>query len=146
VVVLDSVQDPRNFGAVVRSAYVLGAHAVVVAKDRAAPASPVAVKASAGATELVPIAQVVNVVRALETLKERGIWIAGAVASGGEPPWKLDFKGPIAIVVGAEGKGLRPLVERSCDYRVTIPAAPMSLNVSVAAGALLYEARRQRHG
>jgi 23S rRNA (guanosine2251-2'-O)-methyltransferase len=144
LVVLDSVQDPRNFGAIVRSAHVMGAHAVVVPKDRAAPVSPAAVKASAGATELIPIAQVVNLARALDTLKERGVWTVGAVASGAPPPWKIDLKGPIALVLGAEGKGLRPIVERACDFKVTIPARAMSLNVSVAAGALLYEAVRQR--
>jgi 23S rRNA (guanosine2251-2'-O)-methyltransferase len=146
VVVLDGVQDPRNLGAIVRSAHVLGAHAVVLAKDRAAPVTPVTVKASAGATEHTPICRVTNLVRAIEALKERGVWTVGAVVDRGKPPAALDFKGPIAFVLGAEGKGLRALVERACDHRAEIPMSGRvaSLNVSVAAGILLYEARRQR--
>jgi 23S rRNA (guanosine2251-2'-O)-methyltransferase len=148
LVVLDGVQDPRNLGAIVRSAHVLGAHAVVVAKDRAAPVTAVAVKASAGATEHLPIARVTNIVRALETLKERNIWTVGAVARDAQPPSKIDLRGPIALVLGAEGKGLRSLVERNCDHKAEIPMASggkvASLNVSVAAGILLYEAVRQR--
>lgn len=147
LVVLDGVQDPRNLGAIVRSAHGLGAHGIVVAKDRAAPVTAVAVKASAGATELTPIARVTNIVRALETMKERGIWTVGAVVGGGAvAPAAVDLRGPIALVLGAEAKGLRPLVLRACDHRVEIPMAGKvgSLNVSVAAGILLYEAVRQR--
>lgn len=146
LVILDSVQDPQNLGAVVRSAHVLGAHAVVIAKDRAAPVTPAAVKASAGATEHVPIARVTNIVRTLETLKERQIWTVGAVARAAPPPWKLDLAVATALVLGAEGRGLRPLVERSCDLQVQIPMTGRvaSLNVSAAAAALLYEAARQR--
>ncbi len=146
LVVLDGVQDPRNLGAIVRSAHVLGAHAVVLAKDRAAPVTPVTVKASAGATEHLPICRVTNLVRAIEELKERGVWTVGAVTDKGKPPASLDLKGPIAFVLGAEGKGMRALVERACDHRAEIPMTGRvaSLNVSVAAGVLLYEARRQR--
>jgi 23S rRNA (guanosine2251-2'-O)-methyltransferase len=146
LVVLDGVQDPRNLGAIVRSAHALGADGVVVAKDRAAPVTAAAVKASAGATELTPIARVTNLVRALETLKERGLWTVGAVVTPAPPPTALDLRGPVALVVGAEAKGLRPLVLRACDHKVQIPMAGglASLNVSVAAGILLYEARRQR--
>jgi 23S rRNA (guanosine2251-2'-O)-methyltransferase len=146
VVVLDGVEDPRNLGAIVRSAHVLGAHAVVVAKDRAAPVTPVTVKTSAGATEHLPICRVTNIVRALESMKERGIWVVGALAHKAQPPERVDLTGPIAIVLGAEGKGIRPLVEKNCDHRVEIPMVGQvaSLNVSVAAGVLLYEAVRQR--
>jgi 23S rRNA (guanosine2251-2'-O)-methyltransferase len=147
LVVLDGVQDPRNLGAIVRSAHVLGAHGVVVGKDRAAPVTAAAVKASAGATERTPIARVTNIVRALETLKARGVWTVGAVVGpGAAAPWTLDLRGPIALVLGAEAKGLRPLVLRACDHRAEIPMAGTvtSLNVSVAAGILLYEAARQR--
>jgi 23S rRNA (guanosine2251-2'-O)-methyltransferase len=146
LVVLDGVQDPRNLGAIVRSAHALGAHGVVIGKDRAAPVTPAAVKASAGATEHLPIARVVNIVRALETLKERGVWTVGAVVRDGVPPAKLDLRGPIALVLGAEARGLRPLVARACDHRALIPMVGRvaSLNVSVAAGILLYEAVRQR--
>jgi 23S rRNA (guanosine2251-2'-O)-methyltransferase len=146
LVVLDGVQDPRNLGAIVRSAHALGAHGVVVGKDRAAPVTPAAVKASAGATEHLPVARVTNVSRALDMLKQHGVWTVGAVMRDAPPPAKLDLRGPIALVLGAEGKGLRPLVERGCDHRVLIPMVGRvaSLNVSVAAGVLLYEAVRQR--
>jgi 23S rRNA (guanosine2251-2'-O)-methyltransferase len=146
LVVLDSVQDPQNFGAIVRSAHVLGAHAVVVAKDRAAPVTPATVKASAGATEHLPICQVTNLARTLSQLKERNIWSVAAVSRQAPTPAKTDFTGAVAIVVGAEGKGLRPLVEKTCDLQVQIPMSGRvaSLNVSVAAGILLYEAARQR--
>lgn len=147
VVVLDGVTDPHNFGAIVRSVNVLGAHAVVIAKDRAASVTATVVKSSAGATEHTPICQVVNLVRALEELKERGVWCAGAVvAPDAQVPWKIDWKGAMALVMGAEGKGLRQLVAKTCDYRVAIPMAGAieSLNVSVATGVLLYEAARQR--
>lgn len=146
LVVLDGVQDPRNLGAIVRSAQALGAHGVVIGKDRAAPVTAVTVKAAAGATEHIPIARVTNISRALETLKERGVWTVGAVVTDGSAPEKVDLTGPIALVLGAEGKGLRPLVERGCDHRVLIPMTGRvaSLNVSVAAGILLNEARRQR--
>jgi 23S rRNA (guanosine2251-2'-O)-methyltransferase len=146
LVVLDGVQDPRNLGAIVRSAHALGAHGVVVGKDRAAPVTPAAVKASAGATELTPIARVTNIVRALETLKQRGVWTVGAVIGDAPAPAAIDLRGPIALVLGAEARGLRPLVLRNCDHRTQIPMAGRvaSLNVSVAAGILLYEAARQR--
>src|SRR5262249_26734021 len=146
LVVLDGVQDPRNLGAIVRSANAFGADGVVIAKDRAAPVTAAAVKASAGATELTPIARVTNLVRALETMKERGIWTVGAVGAAAPAPPAVDLRGPIALVLGAEARGLRPLVLRSCDHKVQIPMSGRlaSLNVSVAAGILLYEARRQR--
>lgn len=146
LVLLDSVQDPQNFGAIVRSAHVLGAHGVVVPKDRAAPVTPAVVKASAGATEHLPIARVTNLVRAIEQVKEAGLWTVGAVAEDGVEPASVDLKTGIALVVGAEGKGLRPLVARACDHRVRIPmfGRVASLNVSVATGILLYEVARQR--
>jgi 23S rRNA (guanosine2251-2'-O)-methyltransferase len=147
LVVLDSVQDPQNLGAVIRSAQVLGAHAVVIGKDRAAPVTPAAVKASAGATEHLPVVRVTNVARAIDELKEHGLWTVAAVMSQEAPmPRDVDLKGPIALVLGAEGKGLRPLVERTCDLKVRIPmeGKVASLNVSAAAAILLYEAARQR--
>jgi 23S rRNA (guanosine2251-2'-O)-methyltransferase len=146
-VVLDSVQDPHNLGAVVRSAHVLGAQAVIIGKDRAAPITPAAVKASAGATEHLPIVRVTNVSRAVDELKEHGIWTVAAVTAADAPvPGDVDLKGPIALVLGAEGKGLRPLVEKTCDLKVRIPMSGRvaSLNVSAAAAILLYEAARQR--
>jgi len=148
VLVLDSVQDPQNLGALVRTAHVAGAHGVVVPKDRAVGVTPTVVKASAGATEHMKIAQVVNVARALEELKEAGLWIAGAVAAGGTEPWKVDLTGPIGLVLGAEGKGIRPLVLRGCDLLIRIPmfGRVASLNVSAAGAILLYETVRQRAG
>ena len=143
---LDSVQDPQNLGALVRSAHVLGAHGLLLPKDRAAHVTPAVVKASAGATEHVKIALCTNLVRELEALKERGVWIAGALADGGQEPWQIDLAAPTCLVLGAEGKGLRPLVARACDVRVKIPMAGLvaSLNVSAAGAVLLYEALRQR--
>jgi 23S rRNA (guanosine2251-2'-O)-methyltransferase len=149
VVVLDGVTDPHNLGAVVRSAHVFGADVVVIAKDRAVGVTPVVVKASAGATEHLPIARVTNIAQTISALKERNIWSVAAVATeGAQLPWQVDFAGAVAIVMGAEGQGLRPLVEKTCDLRVVIPMAGKvaSLNVSVATGALLYEAARQRAG
>ncbi len=146
VLVLDGVTDPQNLGAIVRSAHVLGADGVIVPRDRAVGITATAVKASAGATEHTPIAQVTNLARTLEELKEAGLWIAAAVAAGGDPPWKTDFKGPTALVLGAEGKGIRPLVLRGCDLLVQVPMLGhvASLNVGAAAAALLYEVIRQR--
>jgi 23S rRNA (guanosine2251-2'-O)-methyltransferase len=147
VLVLDSVQDPQNLGALVRTAYVVGAHGIVIPKDRAVGVTPATVKASAGATEHVRIATVTNVARALEELKEAGLWIAGAVAAGdSKAPWDIDFTVPIALVLGAEGKGIRPLVQRGCDLLVQIPMEGQvaSLNVGAAGAMLLYEIVRQR--
>lgn len=146
VMVLDSVQDPQNLGAIIRTAHVVGAHGLVIPKDRAVGVTPAVVKASAGASEHMKIATVVNVARMLEQLKTAGLWIVGAVAAGGEPPWKIDLAGPTALVLGAEGKGIRPLVLRGCDLLVRIPMAGRvaSLNVGAAASMLLYEVARQR--
>lgn len=148
IVVLDGVQDPHNLGAIVRSAYVLGAHGVVIPEHRAAAVTPVATKASAGATELLPIAQATNIVRALEQLKAAGVWTcAVAAVPGARPITQLDLSGPLALVVGAEGEGLRPLVAKTCDLHAIIPMAAAgvgSLNVSVATGIALYEVARQR--
>jgi 23S rRNA (guanosine2251-2'-O)-methyltransferase len=149
VVALDGVTDPHNLGAIARSAYLFGAHGIILPRDRAAEVTPVAVKASAGATEHLPIAQVTNLARALGELKEAGLWNA-ALAAGPEatPLWKLDAAStPLCLVLGAEGSGIRPLVARQCDFTVAIPMegrAVGSLNVSVAAGVALYEIARQR--
>ena len=148
VVVLDGVQDPHNLGAIVRSAYLFGACGVVIPEHRAAEITPTATKASAGATELVAIARVPNIVRALEQLKEAGLWTcAVAAATNAKPIASLDLRGPLALVVGAEGDGVRPLVARTCDLHAIIPMAAAgvgSLNASVAAGVALYEVARQR--
>ncbi|HXX30465.1 MAG TPA: 23S rRNA (guanosine(2251)-2'-O)-methyltransferase RlmB [Myxococcaceae bacterium] len=146
LVVLDGIQDPHNLGAIVRSAHALGAHGVVLGRDRAAGITPAAAKASAGAVEQVRIARVVNVSRALERLKEAGLWVAAADPRGEQEPWSARLDGPLALVVGAEGAGVRPGVLGHADFRLRIPMTPGSgsLNASVAAGVLLAEVARQR--
>jgi 23S rRNA (guanosine2251-2'-O)-methyltransferase len=146
VLVLDGVQDPQNLGALVRTAHVVGVDGIVIPKDRAVGVTAAVVKASAGATEHARIALVTNVARALEELKSAGLWVCGAVAQEGEPPWKIDMKAALALVLGAEGKGIRPLVLRGCDLLVRIPmiGKVASLNVGAAGAMLLYEAARQR--
>ncbi len=149
VVALDGVTDPHNLGAIARSAYLFGASGLILPRDRAAEVTAVAVKASAGATEHIPIAQVTNLARALGELKEAGLWNAALAAGPGATPlWKLDAAStPLCLVLGAEGSGIRPLVARQCDFTVAIPMAGTavgSLNVSVAAGVALYEIARQR--
>jgi 23S rRNA (guanosine2251-2'-O)-methyltransferase len=146
VVLLDGVEDPGNLGAIVRSAHALGAHGVVVPRDRAAAVTPVAAKASAGAIEHVPVARVTNLVRTLEELKEAGLWSVAAVPDGEVDLAGVDMKGPTALVVGGEGQGVRPLVRKTCDHQARIPMAGKvgSLNASAAAAIALYEAMRQR--
>lgn len=146
VLVLDGIQDPQNFGALVRTAHVVGVDGIIIPRDRAVSVTPAVVKASAGATEHAKIAFVTNVARTLEELKQAGLWICGAVAQEGEPPWKIDMKVPLALVLGAEGKGIRPLVLRGCDLLVRIPmiGKVASLNVGAAGAMLLYESARQR--
>lgn len=152
VLVLDSIQDPHNFGALIRSAECLGATGVVVAQDRAAGVTGVVAKASAGAVERIPVARVVNIARALERLKELGVWVTGLAGEAGpgeaepEDLADVDFTGPSALVVGAEGEGLRPLVRRGCDRigRIPMTGRTGSLNASVAGALALYEAASQR--
>lgn len=146
VVVLDGIQDPHNLGAIIRSAHALGAHGVVIGKDRAVPITGVVAKASAGAVEHCPIARVVNISRALEELKEAGLWTAAADPESREPLWGALLDGPLALVVGAEGAGVREGVLKHCDFRLGIPMAGQvgSLNASVSAAILLYEVARQR--
>jgi 23S rRNA (guanosine2251-2'-O)-methyltransferase len=148
IVVLDGIQDPHNLGAIIRSAHALGAHGVVIAKDRASPVTGLVAKASAGAVEHCPIVRVVNISRALEELKEAGVWVAAADPEGSEPLWKARLDGPLAIVVGAEGAGVREGVLKHCDFRLRIPMTGQvgSLNASVSAAVLLYEVARQRGG
>jgi 23S rRNA (guanosine2251-2'-O)-methyltransferase len=146
VVLLDGITDPHNLGAIVRSAEVLGAHGVVVPARGSASVTPGAVKASAGATERVRIAEVANLLRAIDTLRERGVRVLGAGAGEGERIDRVDLRAPTALVVGAEGRGMREAVARRCDGQFHIPqrGAVASLNASVAAALALYEAARQR--
>ncbi len=146
VLVLDGIEDPHNFGALVRSASALGAQGVVIPKDRASGVTGIVVKASAGAIAHMPVARVTNLARALGELKDAGLWVAGADMSGDRAPWQVDFRGPTALVVGGEGPGVRRMVLEKCDFTVRIPmAGPLgSLNASVAGAILLYEVARQR--
>jgi 23S rRNA (guanosine2251-2'-O)-methyltransferase len=146
VLVLDSVTDPHNLGACLRSADACGAVAVVVPKDRAAGVNATVRKVAAGAAETTPVVTVTNLARTLKLLKEAGLWIVGADAAGEKLAYEADLKGPLALVLGAEGAGLRELTRKTCDFLVRLPqlGSVESLNVSVATGMLLYEALRQR--
>jgi 23S rRNA (guanosine2251-2'-O)-methyltransferase len=145
---LDQVSDPRNLGAVIRSAEGAGATGVVVPAHGSARVTAAVCRASAGAVEHLPVAVVTNLARYLTEIKRGDLWIAGAAGESGTPMWQADLSGGVAFVFGAEGRGLRPLVRRACDLEVSIPQLGRveSLNVSVAAAVLLYEARRQRDG
>jgi len=150
VVILDGVTDPQNLGALVRSTYVLGGHGVVLPMNNSAQVTAATAKAAAGATEVLPIAQVANLLRTLRDLKDREVQLLAAVApgQGGQPAWDCDLSRPTAILLGSEGKGLRPQVRKSCDGRIEVPMQAglhgASLNVSAAGAVLLYEALRQR--
>ncbi|MGM0574924.1 MAG: 23S rRNA (guanosine(2251)-2'-O)-methyltransferase RlmB [Myxococcota bacterium] len=146
VLALDGITDPHNLGAIMRTAAVYGARAVVVAKDRAAPLNDAAVRASAGGVAHVPLVRVVNLARALRTLADRGYWVMGTRLEEGQPLWEADLTGPIVLVLGAEGRGLRPGVAKACDLAIHLPTpGPVqSLNVSVFAGVACAEVARQR--
>jgi 23S rRNA (guanosine2251-2'-O)-methyltransferase len=146
VLVLDGVQDPHNLGACLRTADACGALAVVVPKDRAAQLNATARKVAVGAAETTPVVSVTNLARALKLLKEAGLWVVGADADGPKLAHEVDLKGGVVLVLGAEGSGLRQLTRQTCDFVVRLPqlGAVESLNVSVAAGMLLYETVRQR--
>ena len=144
--ILDGVEDPRNLGAILRTAEAAGVHGVIIPERRAAGLTETVAKVAAGALEYVPVVKVVNIVNTIEELKKRGIWTAAAEAGIGDVYWDADFIRPTAIVLGGEDKGVRRLVKEHCDYFVSLPLTGRinSLNVSVAAGALLYEVMRQR--
>jgi 23S rRNA (guanosine2251-2'-O)-methyltransferase len=146
LLVLDGVQDPHNLGACLRSADAAGVAAVIVPRDRAAGMTPVVRKVAAGAAETVPLVAVVNLARTLRQLKERGIWLVGTDDTADKGLYEADLKGPLALVMGSEGEGLRRLTRECCDLLVSIPMAGAveSLNVSVATGVALFEAVRQR--
>jgi 23S rRNA (guanosine2251-2'-O)-methyltransferase len=146
IVVLDGVEDPHNLGAILRTADAAGADGVVIPERRAASITGTVVKSSAGASEHLPVAKVTNIARTLEDLKAQNIWTVGLDERGAQSYESLDYKMDCAIVLGAEGKGLHDLVARKCDFLVSIPMLGKvpSLNVSVAAGVVLYEVVRQR--
>jgi 23S rRNA (guanosine2251-2'-O)-methyltransferase len=146
LLVLDGVTDPHNLGACLRTADAAGAHALVIPRDRAATVDGVVRKVAAGAAEFVPVASVTNLARTLEMLKERQIWVVGTDGEAEQVIYRADLKRRLALVLGAEGSGMRRLTRERCDFLVRIPMAGSveSLNVSVAAGVALFEARRQR--
>ena len=148
LVALDQVQDPRNLGAVCRSAEVAGAAGLVICERRAAEVTAAACKASAGAVEHLPVARVRNLADWLGQAKQAGLWVWGAAAQGEQEPWEVDLGGGVVLVLGGEGKGIRPRVASACDGTVALPQRGRigSLNVSAAAAALLFEALRQRRG
>ena len=151
LVALDGVEDPRNLGAILRSAYLLGADGVIIPEHRAAQVTAIVAKASAGASELVPVAKVGNLVRALDELRELGLWrVAVAATPDAQPIEEIDATLPLCLVLGAEGTGVRPLVAKNCDFHAIIPMAEGrgaigSFNVSVAAALALYEVSRRRN-
>jgi 23S rRNA (guanosine2251-2'-O)-methyltransferase len=146
VLVLDGVQDPHNLGACLRSADAFGAHVLIIPRDRAAPVTPVVRKVAAGAAETIPVVAVVNLARSLGQLKESGLWVVGADAEAQGAAEAAALDGPLALVLGSEGDGMRRLTRDTCDLLVKLPLSGTveSLNVAVAAGILLYEVGRQR--
>lgn len=146
LLILDQVQDPHNLGACLRSAEAAGVDAVIAPKDRSAPLTPTVFKSSAGAALRVAFFQVTNLARTQQMLQQRGIWIVGTQADAEKTLYQLDLSGPLALVMGSEGKGMRRLVEQHCDFLAALPLKGQvsSLNVSVTTGICLYEALRQR--
>ncbi|MDR0966722.1 MAG: 23S rRNA (guanosine(2251)-2'-O)-methyltransferase RlmB [Myxococcales bacterium] len=146
LLMLDGIEDPHNLGALCRSASALGAQGVIIAKDRAVGITPTAIKSSAGALPLLPMARVTNLSRALEALRALGFWSVAADMSGDRPPEGVDYSTPTLVVVGSEGKGIRKSLLDKCDFRVRIPmVGPIaSLNASVAGAVLMAEVARQR--
>ena len=148
VVLADEIQDPQNLGALIRSAWVLGLQGLVLPRHRSAPLNETVAKCSAGAIESLPIACVSNLKQGAEILKEKGFWIVGIDMEGERPCYEFDFNTPVALIIGGEGKGVRPLLKKNCDFTVSIPMAGEldSLNASTAAAIVFYEIQRQRAG
>lgn len=144
--ILDSIEDPQNLGAILRSADAAGVHGIIIPKRRAAGLSPAVAKASAGAFAHVPVARVTNLVRTALELRDHGLWLAAATQDGTELLWEARLDGPLAVVIGSEGKGIHRLLLETCDFTVRIPmfGRVSSLNASVAAALVFYEVRRQR--
>lgn len=144
VLLLDGIQDPFNFGAILRSAVASGAAGVIVPQKNMAPLNAAALKASAGTADRIPVARVAGIADTIYQLKERGYWIAGAAADGETSVWNMDWNRPVALVIGSEGEGIRRRILDACDFRVRIPllGPAESLNASVAAGILLFAAAR----
>lgn len=145
--ILDGVTDPHNLGACLRSANAAGVHAVIVPKDRAAPLNAIARKVACGAAESVPLIRVTNLARTLRYLQQQNVWIVGTAGEASQPLWQADLTGSLALIMGAEGEGLRRLTREHCNLLINIPmcGSVSSLNVSVATGICLFESCRQRH-
>ncbi|MGM0480765.1 MAG: 23S rRNA (guanosine(2251)-2'-O)-methyltransferase RlmB [Pseudomonadota bacterium] len=148
VLILDGVTDPHNLGACLRTADAAGVTAVVVPKDKSAQITPTVRKVACGAAEVIPLVVVTNLARALRELQRLNVWVVGTAGEATQGFYQVDYRGPTAIVMGAEGKGMRRLTRETCDELVAIPLAGSvsSLNVSVASGVCLFEVVRQRHG
>lgn len=148
LLILDGVMDPQNLGAIIRTSYCLGVNGIVIPVDRAASVTAAVVKASAGSVSHLPIARVTNLSQAIDYLKERGFWVFGADAHEGGDLKKMDFNCPVALVMGGEAKGIRSLIRKKCDFLLSVPLQRHfdSLNVSVAAGIILYEILNRRAG
>jgi 23S rRNA (guanosine2251-2'-O)-methyltransferase len=146
LIALDSIQDPHNIGAIIRSAVAAGANGIIIPKDRSATITATVIKVSAGAVFHLPICRVTNLVNCLNVLKKAGIWIFGAMKEGAKHVYDVDLTVPACLVIGSEGKGLRPFVAENCDLHISIPMQGRldSLNASVAAGVILFETARQR--
>ena len=147
VLILDCIQDPHNLGACLRSAAAAGCTCVIMPKDKSAPISETVIRVSCGGAHAVPLVRVTNLVRSMQRLKELGLWIVGTADEATQSLYQIDFKGPMALVMGAEGEGMRRLTGEHCDFLVRIPMAGKQvpcLNVSVATGVCLFEALRQR--
>jgi 23S rRNA (guanosine2251-2'-O)-methyltransferase len=147
ILILDCLQDPQNLGTLIRTAEVVGVHGIVIPDRRAASVTPAVVSASSGSSEYLQIVQVTNLVRTMQELKERDLWIAGLEdLATAQTLWRSDLKGPLALVVGSEGQGMRRLVRETCDYIVRLPMRGQinSLNAAVAGSVALYEIARQR--
>ncbi|MFD0872456.1 23S rRNA (guanosine(2251)-2'-O)-methyltransferase RlmB [Paenibacillus residui] len=148
IVILDEIEDPHNLGAILRTADCTGVHGIIIPKRRAVGLTATVSKISAGAVEYVPVAKVTNLVQTIEELKERGVWVAGADGSAEQTVFEADLTMPLAIVIGNESKGIGRLVREHCDFLIKLPmlGSISSLNASVAASVLMYEALRQRIG
>lgn len=146
VLILDEIQDVQNFGSILRTADAAGVHGVIIPKRRSVSLNSVVAKTSAGAVEYVPVARVSNLASTIEELKKEGLWVTGTDAEGTDVYHKADLKGPLAVVIGSEGEGIGRLIREKCDFLINIPMKGQvsSLNASVAAGIVLYEALKQR--
>ena len=144
ILILDGIKDPQNLGSIIRTGYCFGINGIIIPQNRSAAITPAVIKVSAGAAQHLPVAQVVNIARTIDYLKERGFWIFGSDAHGHNDLHALDYRGHVCLVIGSEEKGIRPLVRKKCDHFISLEMLDTfdSLNVSVAAGIIVYELSR----